>query len=165
MPFGRQAIALEVERMSRPDTAVALFKDGFSCSQAVFAAFADRFGVDRDTALKVAAGFGGGIGRLGLTCGALTGGIMAIGMKHGAVSAQDREAKENTGRQVREFLARFKARHECLNCKDLLGCDLSTPEGMEQFKARNLHATACPAFVRSAAELLEEMLPAQTGAA
>lgn len=151
--------------MNRADTAVALFKEGFSCSQAVFAAFADPSGVDRDTALKVSAGFGGGMGRLGLTCGAVTGGIMAIGMKHGAVSGQDREAKETTHRVVREFVARFKARHECLSCKDLLGCDLNTPEGQEQFKQRNLHATACPAFVRSAAELLVELLPGQAGAA
>ena len=78
---------------SKCDLAVELLGQGFSCSQAVFAVFADELGLERDVALKVASGFGGGIGGTGRACGALTGAIMAIGYENGSTDAADLDKK------------------------------------------------------------------------
>ncbi len=144
--------------MTRPEQAVALFKQGFSCSQAVFSAYAGSFNLPPDLALKVAAGFGGGMGRLGGTCGAVTGAVMALGLKYGAITADDRKSKENTYVQVRELVARFKARHGAINCCELLGCDISTPEGWQRIHDEKLTTTLCPKFVQAVAEILEQLM-------
>ena len=143
---------------NRAEEAVSCFKEGFSCSQAVLSSFAEGFGLDCSTALKVAAGFGGGMGRMALTCGAVTGAYMVIGLKYGATTAQDRQAKEKTYQLVRLFNEKFKSRNESVICKDLLGCDIGTPAGFEEAKQRNLLTTVCPKLVRDASEILEEIL-------
>ena len=145
--------------MSRMEKAVACFKKGFSCSQAILSTFTEGTELDRETALKVAAGFGGGMARMGLTCGAVTGAYMALGIKHGATSAEDQQAKQKTYQFVRDFTAKFKSRNGSCVCKELLGgIDLSTPEGQEQAKRADVLNTLCPKFVQDAAEILEEMV-------
>ena len=79
--------------MTRIEEAVSCLKQGFSCSQAIVAAFAPSLGLDRDTALKIASGFGSGMGRLAETCGAVTGAFMILGLKLGSPTT-DRQAKE-----------------------------------------------------------------------
>ena len=144
--------------MSPAEKAVADFKQGFTCSQAVLAAFSDRFGLDREKALRIAGGFGGGIGRMAGPCGAVTGAVMVLGLKYSATRGDDRETKEKTHMMVREFVRRFTERHESMVCKDLLGCDISTPEGFKAAHDRDIIKTICPGLVRSAAELVEEMI-------
>jgi C_GCAxxG_C_C family probable redox protein len=144
--------------MQRIEAAVASFQSGFSCSQAVLAAYADLFGMDRETAVRIAAGFGGGMGRMANTCGAVTGALMVLGLKYGATDATDRQAKEAVYERVREFSRRFAARHGSTVCRDLLGCDISTPAGVERARQGSLFTSACPKFVQSAAEILEELL-------
>jgi C_GCAxxG_C_C family probable redox protein len=139
------------------ETAVSRFAEGFNCSQAVFSAYAEDLGLDEKAALKIAAGFGGGMGRMGETCGAVTGALLVLGLKYGGTTP-DRETKERVYERVREFAARFKARHGSLACRDLLGCDVGTAEGQEIARRQNMLTTACPQFVRSAAEILEELL-------
>jgi C_GCAxxG_C_C family probable redox protein len=136
------------------DLAVARFGKGHSCAQAVFSAFAEQIGMDYQTAVKLTAGFGGGMG-MGGVCGAVTGAYMAIGLKCGGV---DPKAKERTAKLAREFAERFKARHRSLICRDLLGCDVSTPEGRKISKEKNLHDTVCTGIVRDAAKILSELL-------
>jgi C_GCAxxG_C_C family probable redox protein len=142
--------------MTKIEEAVAYFKDGFSCSQAIVAAYGPSVGLDRDTALKIASGFGGGMGRLAETCGAVTGAFMVLGLTFGS-AASDREAKEAVYTRVREFAERFKARHGSLLCRDLLGCDLNTPEGLALAQEKKLSSTVCPPYVETAAKILEEM--------
>jgi C_GCAxxG_C_C family probable redox protein len=105
--------------------------------------------------------------RMGETCGAVTGAFMVIGLKHGSAAnwlvegrVDDREngKRLNTYRLVRELTDRFAARHGSIRCKDLLGCDLSTPEGGKMVEEKNLFRTVCPGLVRDAAEILEEIL-------
>jgi C_GCAxxG_C_C family probable redox protein len=144
--------------MDRVELAVSLFKQGFSCSQAVLAAYGDDFGLDREVALRVAAGFGGGMGRMAQTCGAVTGAYMLIGMKYGNVDAKERRAKEKTYELVREFAGRFTGHHGSLLCRELLGCDLSTPEGFQLAKERKLADTVCANLVRDAAAIIGEIV-------
>lgn len=141
--------------MSVADRAVERFADGHSCSQAVFTALAEPMGMDCETAIKVSSGFGGGMGRMGATCGAVTGAFMALGLKCGGV---DSEAKEETYRLVNRFVELLRERHRSLECRDLIGCDLSTAEGRQQAKAKDTHATVCTGLVRDAVEIAEELL-------
>ncbi|UCD85357.1 MAG: C_GCAxxG_C_C family protein, partial [Deltaproteobacteria bacterium] len=80
--------------MSKVKSAVSCFKEGFSCSQVLLSTYGTDFGLDRETALKVAGAFGGGMGRMGEVCGAVTGAFMVIGLKHGMVKGEDNKAKE-----------------------------------------------------------------------
>jgi C_GCAxxG_C_C family probable redox protein len=116
--------------------------------------------MDEETALKIASGFGGGMGRMAGTCGAVTGAIMFLGLRFGGATP-DREAKERVYARVREFADRFKARNGSLLCRDLLGCDIGTPDGYETGKT--LFTTTCPKYVRDACKILEEMLSSKQG--
>jgi len=144
--------------MSKSDCAVSFFRQGFSCSQAVAAAFAADHGLDKETALKLAQAFGGGIARRADWCGALTGAFLVIGLKHGRTRPEDFAARDKTYALVRELIARFTARHGQVKCRDLLGCDLGTAEGQKKVDELKLHQTKCEDFVRDAAALLEELL-------
>lgn len=140
------------------DKAISLFNQGFTCSQAVFAALAPLLGMDEKTALKAACGLGGGMGRQALTCGAVTGAYMALGLKYGSCSPDDSEAKEHTYQRVREFAAKFIALHNTTQCRDLLGYDLGNPDDAIILREEKICATICPGLVRDAATILQDML-------
>lgn len=111
-----------------------LFASGCNCAQAVLLAVLPELqggpGLDRETALRIATGFGGGMGRLQLTCGVLTGSIMLLGLKHGMSDPADGQAKSLCAERVRELVAGFEARHGSSECRALLGFDLSAPANM-----------------------------------
>jgi C_GCAxxG_C_C family probable redox protein len=138
--------------------AVIRFQEGFSCSQAVFSVFAEKHGLDRETALRISGAFGGGMARMGLVCGAVTGAFMVIGLKYGKTEAKDEDAKEKTYQQVKKFLERFRAANGSMICKELLGFDLSVPAEAAQAKEKGLFKNLCPRLVKDAVEILEEML-------
>lgn len=146
--------------MSSIEQAVASFKEGALCSQAVFSTYAPELGLDRETAMKISTPFGGGMARMGEICGAVTGAFMAIGLKYGNASnwrAEDK-AKENTYLLTVKFVDEFKSRNGSILCKDLLGCNLSTPGGRKLAEEKDLFNTLCPKLVRDAAEIIEGVL-------
>ena len=138
--------------------ALAMFKEGYNCAQAVFAGCSAPYGLPRETALRVAQAFGGGMGRTGSVCGAVTGALMVIGFKRAALDPKDAQAKLDAHRIAQAFLAAFAARHRSLLCRDLLGCDIGTPEGLKHVQETNLHATVCGGLVESAAGIIEQLL-------
>jgi C_GCAxxG_C_C family probable redox protein len=144
--------------MSGVEKAASCFNDGFMCSQALLSTYGGQFGLDRETALKVSAAFGGGMGRMGEICGAVTGAFMVIGLKYGRTAVQDTQSHENTNRLVKEFVDRFKSLNGSILCRELLGCDLSTPDGLKTFVEKKLRDTLCTKFVRDAAEIVEQLL-------
>lgn len=135
--------------------AIDLFEKGLSCSQSVFASYAPIFGVDERTALKISSAFGGGIARLGQVCGAVSGAFMIIGLK---VGGEDRESKEHTYLLAREFVIRFESINGSILCKDLLGCDISTSDGLQKARENDLFKTLCPKYVRDSCEILEKLI-------
>jgi C_GCAxxG_C_C family probable redox protein len=141
--------------VTKIETAVNRFEEGCSCAQAIFSTYAEDLGMDRLTAMRVSAGFGGGMGRMAQTCGAVTGAFMVLGLKHGG---EDGDAREKAYQLVREFASRFEAQQGSLLCKDLMGCDISTPEGVQTMKDKKLRSGVCTGLVREAAEILEAML-------
>jgi C_GCAxxG_C_C family probable redox protein len=144
--------------MTRPEKALSLFREGFSCSQAVFTAFAEEMGLPRDAALRVSQAFGGGLAKSGDWCGAVTGAFLVIGLKYGRTRAADAAAKDKTYALVQEFIHRFRSRNQALRCRDLLGCDIATPEGEKAIEEGNLHERRCEPLVKDAAEILEDIL-------
>jgi C_GCAxxG_C_C family probable redox protein len=141
----------------RVERAVDLFGKSFNCSQSVFFAFAGELGLDRETALKIASPFGGGVARSGGTCGAVSGGLLALGL---AVGATEPARKEEGYRISQEFMNTFARAHGSLVCRELIGCDISTPEGWQKAKQSGKFTGACPVFVREAVEIVERMLEA-----
>lgn len=144
--------------MSDIEHAVSTFKEGFSCSQAIFSTYGKQFGLKREMALKIAGAFGGGMARMGKTCGAVTGALMVLGLKYGMVDPANQDVKEKTYAVVHEFMDKFTTLHGSIECKELLGCDLSTSEGYSYAIEQNLFRTICPEIVRHAAEIIEELL-------
>ena len=95
---------------------------------------------------------------MGETYGAVTGAFMAIGLKYGKTKAEDKGAQDKTYELVGEFVARFKDRHGSIVCRELLGCDLSNPEGLKTASEKGLFDILCPQFVRDSIEILEQIL-------
>jgi C_GCAxxG_C_C family probable redox protein len=145
-------------RMSnRVDRAVGFFAGGCACSQAVFGAFAPDFGLDEETAVRVASGFAGGM-KMGETCGALTGAFMALGLARAGETSRTVEGRAAVGALVVECARQFRARQGGLDCRDILGCDISTEEGRQHAKERNLFKTRCVEAVRDAATIADTMV-------
>ena len=107
---------------SRAQRAVDLFKQGFNCSQAVFASCADIYGItDEKLALRLAASFGGGMGRMRLVCGAASGMFMLAGLHNGSATPHDNEGKMANYAFVQQLAGEFKAKYGSLICAELLG--------------------------------------------
>jgi C_GCAxxG_C_C family probable redox protein len=141
----------------RSEVAEALHLQGFNCSQAVFSALAESRGLERALALKIASPFGGGIGRTGETCGAVSGALMALGLQLG-FSEPDPQAKEQMYALAREFMHRFQEQYGALACKALIGLDLSDPEDLQKAREQAVFTTKCPHFIAGAVEIAEAML-------
>jgi len=144
--------------MSRIDEALSNFGNDFNCAQSIFGAFANHYGLDRDKALKISSGFGGGMGRSGRTCGAVTGTYMVIGLKYGMGATKDLEAKDKAYQLINEFSKQFEEKIGSMICKEILDCEINTPEGMDYFSKNELLEKKCFQCVKSSAEILDEIL-------
>jgi C_GCAxxG_C_C family probable redox protein len=145
------------EVMSDTLTSVDRFLNGNGCSQAILTQFCEQFGMDQLTALKISSAFPAGMQMAGV-CGAVTGAYMVLGLKFA-----DQESSESAGRArvyeaVAEFTRRFRERHNTLDCKELLGCNIMTAEGKAAADQENLFRTVCPRFVEDAVTILQEMM-------
>ena len=144
---------------TRNDVAVEKFLAGYNCAQAVLYSFCEALHFDEDVALRLACGFGAGMARKQEVCGAVSGGIIAIGLKHGRGEGQDRTPTEETYRRVRQLMSRFESKQGTCLCRNLLnGCDLNTPEGQQYFKQNDLLNRTCKPCVQSVVEILDDIL-------
>jgi len=145
--------------MTRREDAVATMLAGYNCAQAVLSAMGPTLGLDRETCLRLTAALGGGLARSGNACGAVTGALLAIGLARAGAEPTP-ESKEQAYGPAGDFLARWREHHGSLVCRDLAGCDVSTPEGLAFFREHDVHDTTCAALVRDAVELVDEVLGA-----
>jgi len=137
------------------EKAVELFEK-FNCAQSVFAACCGGEGMSEAACLIVAGPFGGGMGRTGEICGAVTGALMALGVLEGqGMATNPAQARGPLYARTAELMAAFRERHGSLTCKELTGCDMRTPEGQARWVAADLHRTLCTKLVASAVELVE----------
>ena len=138
------------------EKAAELFCSGCNCSQAVLGAFAEDCGMDFETALRLSSSFGGGMGRLRETCGAVTGMFMVAGLLKGYVDTDDKDAKDNHYKLIQELANEFKSVYGTYNCNELLGnigkgTYVSDPRTEDYYKTR-----PCVNFVVAAADILDK---------
>ena len=145
--------------MTRTEKAVASFQSGYNCSQSTFMVFIDDLGLEKPQSMKLASGFGAGMGRIQEVCGAVSGGVLALGARFGHGEPTESEAQKKTYALVQEFFHRFQDQHGSCLCRELLqGIDLKTEEGQKQFKDGDLRNKVCVPCVRTAVEILEELM-------
>ncbi|MBU5300562.1 C-GCAxxG-C-C family protein [Clostridium sporogenes] len=133
------------------------FSEGFDCSQVVLNSVAGELGIDEITAKKVSACFGGGM-FCGSTCGAVTGALMAIGLKYGHSIPDTPHIKEENIAKLIEFREKFLQKYDSVICKDLLGYDLTNSEDMKKIQEEELLTTFCPKLVSDVIVILKEIL-------
>ncbi len=134
-----------------------LFSKKYHCSQAVFAAFATELGLTEEQALKIGGCFGGGMCK-GEVCGAVTGALMAIGLKFGQSDPSDVESRLNTNQLTVKMMDQFAKEYGSYICRDLLGCDLSTEAGIKEAREKELFTTKCPVFVETATRIAKQII-------
>jgi C_GCAxxG_C_C family probable redox protein len=144
--------------MSRATEAAALLNNSpLNCAQSVLSVFCEELGLDKNNALKVALAFGGGMGRTGGRCGAVTGAYVVLGLRPYPDISSPVERKEKVYSLVQEFNRRFSALNKSLNCTDLLGYDMSKAEGLAAARSNKAISRVCPKLVADAVTILEEM--------
>jgi C_GCAxxG_C_C family probable redox protein len=144
--------------MSKVEQAISNFKDKYNCAQSIIGTYSSQYGLEKDTAFKLATGFGGGMAGFGRTCGAVSGAYMVIGLKYGMGIKGETNLKEKTYQLIQEFSRRFIEIHGSVICKELLGCNIGTPQGKEYFSQNELFDKKCLQYVKNAAQILEDIL-------
>ena len=115
-------------------------------------------GIESPCVPRIASGFGGGIGRQGETCGAITGGVMALGLIYGRDITEDADAKNAVYAKTAMYMQRFSAHHNTVLCRDITGIDMSTDEGVQSFVGQNMHEKKCNGVVTNAVVTLLEIM-------
>jgi C_GCAxxG_C_C family probable redox protein len=153
--------------MNRVEKATERFLKGYNCAQSVLYAFCEDLNLNEETALKISSGFGGGMGGKQEVCGAVTGGIMVLGMKYSQGENDDKTVRETTYKKTRELMERFSGRNGSCICGRLISeCNLTTREGQKLFKQKDLLNRICKPCVQSSVEILENIVglaPRQDG--
>lgn len=156
----KQPLTPELE--ARVQRAVDNFMQGYGCCQSVVAAFADLYNLDDTMAKRIAAGFGGGVGRMRMMCGAVSGIVILAGLDRGQIDGADRKGKSMCYKVVQELLDEFKVQNGSVVCAELLGLKghekaqsryVASPRTAEYYKTR-----PCAAKVESAARIFAEYL-------
>jgi C_GCAxxG_C_C family probable redox protein len=133
------------------------FESGYNCAQSVFLACLDEKQISKNTALKIATGFGAGYGRIQEVCGAVSGAIMTMGLKNGRSENEDRNAAEAMYQKTRDFIKSFEDIHGSIICKELLnGCDLQSEAGQAEYWEQELFQNTCLKCVETAVKIIEE---------
>ena len=145
--------------MKKSEKAIALFDQGFNCSQSVLTAFSKEYNISEDDCLKISCAFGGGMGRQQLTCGAVTGALMVLGLHFGRAKGDDISRKITTYEKAVEFFESFKDLNGATDCKELLqGLDMHNPTDLKKIESLGLFKTSCYKYAKDAVEIAEKMI-------
>lgn len=143
---------------TKSENAIHYFSNGFNCSQAVLVSFGQDYGLSEDNCLRLACAFGGGIAKRQMTCGAVTGALMVLGLKFGRARNADISKKTETYEKVNDFIKEFIKRNGSVNCRELLGgLDMNNPEDQKVIEKLELFQTVCVKYVRDAVEITQGM--------
>ena len=146
--------------MTHEEKALSYFKRRFHCSQSVLAAYAGEIGLTEEQALKIAYCFNAGM-RKGEVCGACSGALMVLGMLYGQADQNDLDSRNRANQMTNRFLDRFRERNGSYLCNEILGCDITTREGIEYAREHELFTTTCRDMVALAVQVLEEIISEQ----
>lgn len=144
---------------SKSILAIQTFDGGYNCSQSVFSVFAPDYGISKDLSLRLAGPLGAGIARRQETCGAVTGAIMALGLKFGKGENGNDEDKKRSYDMAKQFIAEFETKFGTISCLQLLDGNLmDSAEGTAAIAVENMFETRCANYVKFAVEKAEELL-------
>ena len=146
--------------MNKSEIAAGYMKSGYNCAQAIIKAYAEDVGMKAEDAIRMAAVLGGGVGRNGHICGAVSGAALIIGMKFGTTDPSDFQTKEKAYNKANELLERFRAVNNSVLCKELIQYDMKNPEELKKARAAGIFQKKCPLFVASAGQILESIISA-----
>lgn len=139
--------------------AMALFEQGYNCSQAVFLAFKDKYDIDESTALKLSSSFGGGMGRLREVCGAVSGMFMVAGVLYGYDKAKDVENKSKHYARIQELAGEFEEINSSIICRELLGLNVKKEAPIPEERTKEYYRKRpCVQLVGIAAALMEKYI-------
>lgn len=141
--------------MNKNEQAVDYFMQGCSCSQAIVMSYGPDLGLPKEIGKRASGAFGGGVARRAEMCGAVSGSLMVLGL---SLDKTVENPKETLYAKVHDFIRCFEERNGTVMCKQLLGVDIGSPEGREEFKQRNLMQSRCSKFVQDAADILDGFL-------
>ncbi len=146
------------KEMNSSEIGVNKFKDGYNCAQSVLFSLNKHTGLSEDYSLKIATGFGAGMGRTQHVCGAISGGILALNILYGRGLEEGKEKQEDVYVKIRELIQRFERRNTTIVCKDLLdGCDLVSEDGQDRFNSENM-IEKCHSYIARVIEIVEEVI-------
>ncbi|MGF1585649.1 MAG: C-GCAxxG-C-C family protein [Bacteroidales bacterium] len=152
-----------IDDKSLGDKAIALFNDSFNCSQSVISVYADYIGVDKNLVLNISCGFGGGMGSLQRTCGAVTAAYMVFGLLNSSECHDNQVKKAKTYMMIQSFYDSFTKIHGTTDCIDLIKCDLKTEKGQTYFKNENLKKSVCEGCIRESVKLINKTISENPG--
>jgi C_GCAxxG_C_C family probable redox protein len=142
---------------TREENAIESFRGGLNCSQAVLSAYSDDLNLDNNMALSISCGFGGGMGRLQQTCGAVTGSFMVLGIYNCKLSTDNKVRKEKTYSMIQKFDDKFKAIHGTTDCKSLINCDIKSDEGHHYARENNLFEIVCEKCIKDSMKIVDDL--------
>lgn len=140
------------------EIAIESFKSGLNCAQSVLTTYAPELNIDNKLAKDIASGFGGGMGKLQLTCGAVTGSFMVLSQYNSRIYLDDKKSKEKTNFMIQKFSDNFISIHGTMDCSSLLNCDLKTEEGQNYARENNLYEKVCEKCVSDSIDIIEELI-------
>jgi C_GCAxxG_C_C family probable redox protein len=144
--------------MDRSEKAIEYFRGKFNCSQSVFTVFGTEHGLSENDCLKISCAFGAGMGRQQFMCGAVTGALMALGMKYGKAMGDDDEKKQITYEKTREFFSEFIRMNGTTSCRELLrGLDINDPVDHQKIIDQGLFDTLCGKYVTDSVRIVEKL--------
>jgi C_GCAxxG_C_C family probable redox protein len=138
------------------EKAAAYFLDGYNCAQSVLLTMFEHWNGKNELIPRIATAFGGGIGRCGSVCGALAGGVMAVGIRHGSNEPLP-EKRLRAYELAQKFYKQFEKRHGNVLCRELIGYDLSNPKELEKAQKAKVFEERCAEFVKNAVEILADL--------
>ncbi|MBI5404089.1 MAG: C_GCAxxG_C_C family protein [Ignavibacteriae bacterium] len=143
--------------MEKENKALESFEGIFNCSQSVVGAYSEKFGISKGDAVRIAAGFGGGIGRTQGICGAITGGVMVIGLRF-FDETDSVKSKETVYNKTKELVEKFEKRNEYSDCYKLTGVDFSKEGWTDEFKEQKTKENKCNGYIKDVCKILDEMI-------
>ncbi len=144
--------------MEKSEKAAAYMKVGYNCAQAIIKAYVAQVDLNEEEMVKMVSVLGGGIGRTGHVCGAVSAAALIIGAKFGSADNTKLESKDKAYEKGRELLERFAAENKSILCSEILGYDISSKEDLMRARQSGVFIQKCPGFVSSAARILESLL-------
>ncbi|MBN2598033.1 C-GCAxxG-C-C family protein [Labilibaculum sp.] len=140
------------------EKAIHSFYNGMNCAQSVITAYTDHLRFDLDMALAVSNGFGGGMGKMQKTCGAVTGSFMVLGIYNAKRHVENIDARNATNEMIQKFTVDFAALYGSLDCKILLNCDFTTEKGEKEFQDLDLKKNVCSKCISDSIKLIEVLI-------